>query len=980
MPTERRAKPTTSGAKKKLADRANRTTALDSKAAAASTAAGNFMARLTNEQLERISRNFGGGIEGLDQELKERLEKLSAPEAMEEARHLARAVARPVEIPISTDEQIADERIVAASAGARPVARIRNNEATIEFIGPDSEAWGKVISAAKPLIDRAIPAVGRIEVNNSDYPWAGTGWLIAPRIIVTNRHVAELFARTDRRSASFVFKPGLTGGAVSADIDFLEEENRLDSAEHPITSILWMASPDQPDIAFLEVSQASGLKLPDPVDLTDEIAPDQIIVAIGYPARDPSIRDQQKVIAIFGPDVYDKKRLSPGKIMSVDGDRIKHDFSTLGGNSGSLLLELKTGRAVGIHRAGLLDDSANLGVTAARVRELLARATQKSPSRPEQQPDAKPKPVPMVQPENAAGSYRMELHIPIEVIINVGAPLQVAAAAGVTVPVTPTSAPATSFDAALQNARERLSARPDVLRVRAGYRFKNGWITDERVIVAEVRDKLPYGELEKTGIAPLPREILGVGVDVRTAPLSVQLDALGVDFAAVERPGRPAGYKEPPGYANQSSEMFLGRVNEAMDATFHVSPDAGFANLKAFLGRVKKHLTATMYEWEPNHVSDAIEAAMRGNGRTLRMVTQKRGVGESNATESAVDDMKRRIGGKFKHVWASVRGPHRLIPNSYHIKVASRDEEEVWLSSGNWKDSNQPKKPTTDSALLKFNREWHAIIKNDRLATLFQKYIEYDFAQATQFPLEEGEAVGLPDIELFIPDEALAVSLERIPSVTYEDTLRISGEELDIQPLLTPDRDAQGRRIFMKFATDMIQRATKRILIQNQSFNLTDDNNDEFDRFFTILKQKQQALEDVRVIFRDAKDYHRAKDLEKQQELIERLKDFGLNTSPDGMRLQMKCHNKGIIIDSREVLLGSQNLTNEGSLFNRDASLLVRSPKVAEFYERIFEYDWNHLTNNDADERVGGIRRAAPGEPTPAGFRRVRLSELLMES
>jgi phosphatidylserine/phosphatidylglycerophosphate/cardiolipin synthase-like enzyme len=133
------------------------------------------------------------------------------------------------------------------------------------------------------------------------------------------------------------------------------------------------------------------------------------------------------------------------------------------------------------------------------------------------------------------------------------------------------------------------------------------------------------------------------------------------------------------------------------------------------------------------------------------------------------------------------------------------------------------------------------------------------------------------------------------------------------------------------------------------------------------------------VIFRDAADFGRPEDIEKQQDLIERIKTFGLDTSPDGMRLQSRCHTKGIIVDSKEVLLGSQNLTNGGSLFNRDASLLVRSPKVAKFFEKVFLFDWDNLTHNDADERVGGIRRARPGEATPPGFRRMRLSELIGE-
>jgi phosphatidylserine/phosphatidylglycerophosphate/cardiolipin synthase-like enzyme len=144
-----------------------------------------------------------------------------------------------------------------------------------------------------------------------------------------------------------------------------------------------------------------------------------------------------------------------------------------------------------------------------------------------------------------------------------------------------------------------------------------------------------------------------------------------------------------------------------------------------------------------------------------------------------------------------------------------------------------------------------------------------------------------------------------------------------------------------------------------------------------VVKRKQAEIADVRVIFRDAADFGRQSDLDRQQELIERLKDFGLDVSPDAIRLQGKCHTKGIVVDSKEVLLGSQNLTNGGSLFNRDASLLVRSPKVAKFFEKVFLFDWDNLTHNDADERVGGIRRALPGEETPPGFRRVKLSELV---
>ena len=942
------------------------------------------MSRLImKKQLDELIKEYGKGVPKLAQELETKLQSYLDPE---DGKSLMRGAHRfnnfMAELPAM--ERVIDEvptileRVITLQAGARPVARIRNNQITTEFIGPDSESWGDVIREYKEFIDKAIPAVGRIELKNSEYNWVGTGWLVAEGIIVTNRHVADYFSSKDPKSSQFVFLPGLLSGPVISKIDFLEEDSRSDSVEHSITSVLWIATSEEVDVAFLRISKASGIPMPRPIDLADDVKEETLIAAIGYPARDSSIRDQELVIRIFGDDVYEKKRLAPGKLMGIEGTTLTHDCSTLGGNSGSVLLNMKTGKAVGIHYGGLANDLANLGVTAPHIKTLLAKALrQEAPIRHQPAPPLSlPGSSHFLAAVDSAGTYQIKMHIPIEISVKIGRPVPANLfTANVSAPDTNVG---NAFDAALLSVQQRFSSDADVLHIRQGYRFKNGWITDEPVIVIIVKEKMPYGAIQHLGKLPFPREFLNVGIDVRTAAFPDQLQASGINLAVQERRGRIAGYKEPLGYNDPQSDMYLARItDEEMDAVFHVSPDTGFVNLKGFLGRIKQHLTATMYEWEPNHISDALEEAMKPNSNTLLMVTQKLGVMNRDATKTAVEDMKQRLGDKFSHVWASVRGTRKLFPSSYHIKVASRDGEEVWLSSGNWKDSNQPENPTSSKVLYDRNREWHAIINNKRLATLFQKYIEYDFREAHRFPLEEVESDSLPEIEFFIALTAPQIDLERVPGVSYNDELIIRGEKLDIQPLLTPDRDANQSPLFMKAATEMIQRATKSIYIQNQSFAFTDSNNSEFDRFFTVLKEKQQTIDDVRVIFRDAKDFGRLSDLEDQQLLIERLKNFGFDVSPKRLRLQAKCHTKGIIVDSKEVLIGSQNLTNQGSLFNRDASLLVRSPKVAEFYEKIFLFDWQHLAHNNAEEST--IRRARPGEETPRGFRRVKLTELLQE-
>ena len=78
----------------------------------------------------------------------------------------------------------------------------------------------------------------------------------------------------------------------------------------------------------------------------------------------------------------------------------------------------------------------------------------------------------------------------------------------------------------------------------------------------------------------MPAEILGVGVDVRTAALVEQLAAHAGALARLEAPSRPGVYREPP-------HLQLEPVNERMQAIFHVEiADSGFrVSQKQFMER-----------------------------------------------------------------------------------------------------------------------------------------------------------------------------------------------------------------------------------------------------------------------------------------------------------------------------------------------------------------------------------------------------------
>jgi endonuclease G len=232
----------------------------------------------------------------------------------------------------------------------RPVLAVSNNEPQLVFNEVESEVWKNRLIKAREGIIHAVSAVGRIELeNNPRFDWVGTGWLVDEDIIVTNRHVASEFARED--GGRFTFRSG-PFGAMAASIDFLQEVDSSATNTFDIRDVLYIEPDKGPDIAFLRVRPRTGHKLATPIALakTPPSTEEQVAV-IGYPARDSRVPETDLMDRIFG-NVYNKKRLAPGQVIVIGKNEIQHDCSTLGGNSGSVVLGLKSGEAFGLHFSG----------------------------------------------------------------------------------------------------------------------------------------------------------------------------------------------------------------------------------------------------------------------------------------------------------------------------------------------------------------------------------------------------------------------------------------------------------------------------------------------------------------------------------------------------------------------------------------------------------------------------------------------------
>jgi endonuclease G, mitochondrial len=230
----------------------------------------------------------------------------------------------------------------------RPVALVRGDSYD-DLDGPWVSLNDDVI---KKRIASLLPLIGRVEVPSSPIlPYAGTGFVVGQGLIATNRHVAQLFSQG--RGLTIRYRAGDAAIDFKRQIDAPDDDRtaylsvRAVEMIHPYWDMALLRVDDLPTDRMLRLSVKS------PEELVDHN-----VVVIGYPARDER-NDVALQDRIFNR-TYNVKRLQPGviraraKIQSFENtvNALTHDASTLGGNSGSAVIEVESGEVVALHFAG----------------------------------------------------------------------------------------------------------------------------------------------------------------------------------------------------------------------------------------------------------------------------------------------------------------------------------------------------------------------------------------------------------------------------------------------------------------------------------------------------------------------------------------------------------------------------------------------------------------------------------------------------
>ncbi len=845
-----------------------------------------------------------------------------------------------------------------------------------------------VDAAAKTIVDRlketatkvepCLPLVGRIDVDN--YPGAityvGTGWHIEPNVVVTNRHVAEIIARNN--DGNFKFRPGRFGEELRVSFNYRHELGLNATDAVPVARVIWIEPESKgPDIAFIELAQRNdGTKKPAIALADSDATPDSEVVVIGYPARAPAhiIPNQEWMDQIYG-GMYDVKRIAPGLAGASSRGWATHDCTTLGGNSGSVVVDMNSGKAVALHFAGLYMIE-NYAVPASTIKKYLQERpwhgeSVTKPIAPSSAISQKgsTNPAPATQSPTSASSVtskvetridrgRVSVTIPLTVTVSLGAEGE-ASATTTSISAATTSVVSNIEEAALQFQREHRAE--GIYSVWPGYKIQQGKLTDIECLVVSAHPE----RLESVRRA-VPTMFGKFPVEVRPASTTEMMEATGL----IQEAASTISYNDD----ERTGEGFsFNWVHEQMTVVLHVGPERSWVVLSDFLKRADRELVSSMYEFHAAHIAEAIERPLT-EGASLQLVLARQSRDPSN-NQIPNGDFDRsqtfnRWEGTFQDNFDRIfvpLGTNGLVAMSYHIKVTVADGSKIWLSSGNWKRSSQPVIATAsldDPAVTSRagNREWHVVIDNETLARRFSNHIKADFEQSLELGGTE-EAVQ-EEVLVDVPIAVLEAAALEGPASRVLQPLTIN-RRIRVKPLLTPDKKGG---VFSRAVLRLVRSAQNQLLFQNQYISMKGADSGFLKQLVDALVEKSQELEDFRMILRREND--------NLQFDLSQMKRRGIDVE-NQVKVLSNTHTKGIIVDGEQVLIGSHNWSSLGVTLNRDASLIFDDEEVAQYYAEAFEIDWERANEPRLEEAVTEGVRPAEGAAPPPGYVRMTLSDYL---
>jgi len=432
-----------------------------------------------------------------------------------------------------------------------------------------------------------------------------------------------------------------------------------------------------------------------------------------------------------------------------------------------------------------------------------------------------------------------------------------------------------------------------------------------------------------------------------------------------------------PGQSNFNSVKFT-----ADEVHAFVSPDASHIRILSALDSASESIDVCVYQFTSFELAEhLVNASSRGvNVRVLL---------EGGPVGGLTDEM-RAVALKLFEGACDVRfmitDADNDIHDRYtflHSKYMIIDESLVGLGSENWKRTGIPADPSAG------NRGWGVIVKGQELAGYLRDVFNHDWnplnADSHPFDMQDRE-YGPPIEEIdFSRDGESDQYLPRFGSIS--DVGKIT-----VEPVLSPDHSVSESGSII----GLLRSAESSILVEqldcniewsdgiNYSFDWGDpgsyylkwsDGKEYHNLYLVELIEAARRGVDVKVLLdsRFIFDYS-----EDNQETVEYLQKIAEREGIDmdvkliyldgtiGLNRLTLLHNKGIIVDNERTLISSINWARGSALGNREMGIIIESEKVANYFIKIFSFDWNLTVDQwlDAFFDSGNVHTIRAGAST----------------
>ena len=340
-----------------------------------------------------------------------------------------------------------------------------------------------------------------------------------------------------------------------------------------------------------------------------------------------------------------------------------------------------------------------------------------------------------------------------------------------------------------------------------------------------------------------------------------------------------------------------------------VSPDCSFKAMRELLGRAAHSLLIYIYNVSSDDMLRLVREA-KGRGVSVRIMYDR--------TDTSADEVAKlqALGVQLKV--APSFAPRRAF-TVCHQKYVVVDAETVILGSANWATTSIPN--PGNARWKKGNREWFIAMESRDAAKRFTDLFELDWKWQPAGPHIAEEAAAVP-VEVFTGFAEEIPPPDEILSAARFDL----GASATVVPLLSPQN-------YFREVKKAIDAAEESVWIEQQYIKAP-VGSANVGALLASLKAKKSKI-DIRIV-------GSAKFPSGWDDTLATLDRFGLRGKLKSIDLRefTHCHNKGLIIDAKTVVVSSTNWSDNSMAAAREVGVLITNAHIARYFAKAFDYDW----------------------------------------